>query len=34
MEDLDDVDELHGILHLAWRVFTELLSQILGQAVG
>jgi hypothetical protein len=36
-EGLDDVDELHGVLHVAWRVphvFTELLGQILGQVVG
>jgi hypothetical protein len=36
-EGLDGVDELHGVLHVAWRVphiFTKLLSQILGQAVG
>jgi hypothetical protein len=37
MEGLDGVDELRGILHVAWRVphvFFELPSQILGQAVG
>jgi hypothetical protein len=37
MEGLDSVDELQGVLHVAWsvtHVFSELLSQVLGQALG